>query len=83
MTFSEEWKREQAIRIAEIWLDSLEYSSVGEMLEGVPEWDALFETADDEDPDYEYADRIQDELFGLVMDVEITLPSIEQRYKET
>lgn len=82
MTFSEEWKRDQALRMAEIAIGSLEYMSVGEMLEGVPEWDNLFENGGTAEEIAE-ADRIQEELFNLIMDVEVSLPTIEQRYKET
>ena len=79
---TEEWKRDQALRMADSAIRSFEFMSVGEMLEGVPEWDALFENGGTEE-EIEKADRIEEEIFNLIMETEAVFPSIDQRFKET
>lgn len=82
MSVSEEWKQEQALRMAESAIRDFEWMSVFEMLDGIPEWDALMEKAEQDD-DYTLTDEIGSEIFDLIMSADVTLPTIEQRFKET
>lgn len=82
MSVSEEWKQEQALRMAESAIRDFEWMSVFEMLDGIPEWDTLMEKAEQDD-DYTLTDEIGSEIFDLIMSADVTLPTIEQRYKET
>lgn len=79
-TFTEEWKKEQAEDIALRHIQSLEPLSVNEMLEGIPEWDALFDAVD---PDYDKIDDLVDEIHSLVLSAEVHWPNVLQRYLET
>lgn len=78
--FTEAWKKEQAEDIALRHLQSLEPLSVNEMLEGIPEWDALF---DAEDPEYDKIDDLVDEIHTMVLSAEVHWPNVLQRYLET
>jgi hypothetical protein len=77
---SDQWKKEQAEDIALRHLQSLEPMSVCEMLEGIPEWDALF---DNNDPDFDKIDDLVDEIHTLVLSAEVHWPNVLQRYLET
>lgn len=77
---SDKWMLEAAENIAYEHLRSLEYLSVSEMLQGIPEWDALFEA---EDRDDEKIDKIHEEIYELVMSADVYWPNVLQRYVET
>lgn len=82
MRVSEEWMLEQATEMAYSALRDFEWMSVFEMLDGIPEWDALMAKAE-ETEDYTYTDEIGGKIFEMIQQADVSIPTMEQRYKET